>query len=78
VTAEKVERLAEAELKMARDRFSAGAGDNVEVVAAQEALARGQDSRVAALAGYQVSRVNLAMAVGGMEAFSLHPEEERK
>jgi outer membrane protein TolC len=77
VTAEKVERLAEAELKMARDRFSAGAGDNVEVVAAQEAFARGQDSRVAAEAAYHVARVNLAMAVGGMEEFSLHPEERK-
>ena len=77
VTAEKAERLAEAELKMARDRFSAGAGDNVEVVAAQEALARGQDARVAAEAGYQVARVNLAMAVGGMDEFSLHPEERK-
>jgi outer membrane protein len=61
--------LAERELEMARDRFRAGVGDNIEVVTAQAALSNARDSQVAALAQYNAARLNLAAALGRAEAF---------
>ena len=68
-TAEEAVGLAEKELSMARNRYATGAGDNVEVVAAQTSLARIQDAYVAALADRGAARVNLAMALGTMANF---------
>ena len=46
--------LAERELEMARDRFRAGVGDNIEVVSAQAALSNARVDQVAALAAYKL------------------------
>lgn len=62
-------RLAERELSMARDRFRAGVGDNLEVTTAQTALANARDAQVTALAQYNAARLNLAAATGKAEAF---------
>ena len=61
--------LAENELVMARDRFAAGVGDNLELTNSQTVLSRARDSYVNALAGYHVLRVNLALARGKMRGF---------
>jgi len=61
--------LAERELEMARDRFRAGVGDNVEVVTAQAALSNARSSEVTALAQYNAARLNLAAALGRAERF---------
>jgi outer membrane protein len=63
--------LALDELKMAQARFSAGVGDNVEVLTAEDSLARARDSELSALARYSAARVNLSLALGGMRAFRL-------
>ena len=61
--------LAQRELEMARDRFKAGAGDNLEVVTALTSLANARDARVTALAQHNAARLNLAAALGGAETF---------
>jgi len=68
-TSEQAVHLAEREMEMAHDRFSAGAGNNIEVISAQAALARVQDAYVAALADYSFARINLAMSLGEMASF---------
>ncbi|MEK6303323.1 MAG: TolC family protein [Acidobacteriota bacterium] len=62
-------RLAERELQMARDRFQAGLGDNIEVVNAQTSLAETRDAQVAALTAHNAARINLASAMGRVESF---------
>jgi outer membrane protein TolC len=62
-------RLAERELEMARDRFQAGVGDNLEVVNAQTALANAREAQITALAVYNAARLNLASALGRAEKF---------
>ena len=61
--------LAQRELEMARDRFRAGVGDNLEVVTAQTSLANARDAHVTALAQHNAARLNLAAALGRAEAF---------
>ena len=68
-TAEEALRLAENELDMARDRFTAGVADNVELLNAQTALSHARDTQVGALARYHAARVNLSMALGKMTDF---------
>ncbi len=60
--------LAKQEVEQARDRFQAGVADNIEVVTAQDELARANDNQIAALYRYNQSRADLAHAVGQMEA----------
>lgn len=62
-------RLAQRELEMARDRFKAGVGDNLEVVAAQTSLANARVAQVTALAHHNAARLNLAAALGRAEGF---------
>jgi outer membrane protein len=62
-------RLAQRELEMARDRFRAGVGDNLEVVSAQTSLAQATQEQVTALAQHNAARLNLATALGRAEAF---------
>jgi outer membrane protein TolC len=69
-TASEVERLAEDELAMARDRFSAGVADNVELLDAQTALTHARDARISALARYQAARVSQALSLGRMKDFA--------
>jgi outer membrane protein len=61
--------LAERELEMARDRFRAGVGDNIEVVNAQTVLANARLDQVTALAVYNGARLNLAAALGRAQTF---------
>jgi outer membrane protein TolC len=59
--------LAQQELKLAEDRFRNGVTDNIEVVTAQDALARAQDDRIAALANHAIAGMALARALGATE-----------
>jgi outer membrane protein len=61
--------LAQRELGMARDRFKAGVGDNLEVVTAQASLANARGAQVTALAQHNAARLNLAAALGHAEQF---------
>jgi len=69
--AEATFKLAEIELRMARDRFAAGVADNIEVIQAQTSLENGRNERVTALAVYNTARVNLAAALGRAQSFRL-------
>jgi outer membrane protein len=62
-------RLAQRELEMARDRFSAGVADNLEVITAQTSLANARSAQDEALAVYNAARLNLAAALGRAESF---------
>jgi outer membrane protein TolC len=54
---------------MARDRFRAGVGDNLEVISAQTSLANAREAQVTALAQHNAARLNLAAALGRAERF---------
>jgi outer membrane protein len=69
--ADQTRALAEQELKMAEDRYEAGAGDNVAVVAAQAELAQARFAYVSSLAGEHDARINLASALGEARDFKL-------
>jgi outer membrane protein len=60
-------KLAQEEVTQARDRFQAGVANNIEVVTAQDELARANDNQIAALYRYNQSRADLAQAVGQIE-----------
>jgi outer membrane protein TolC len=59
--------LANQTLVQARDRFSAGVTDTIEVVQAQESVASANDSLIAALYGHNLAKVALARALGGAD-----------
>ncbi|HVA71525.1 MAG TPA: TolC family protein [Candidatus Limnocylindrales bacterium] len=59
--------LANQEVEQSRDRFKAGVADNIEVVAAQDALARANENQISALYEYNQSRADLAHAIGRTE-----------
>jgi outer membrane protein len=63
--------LAQRELQLARDRFAAGVGDNIQLLSAQTALETAREGQVNALAGYHVARVNWALAAGTVSGFHL-------
>ena len=69
--AETNEQLAERELQLSQNRYSAGLGDNIQVVTAQASLADARKSRVDARARYADAEANLAAAVGHVRAFHL-------
>ena len=72
--------LAQRELTLAKDRFRNGVTDNIEVVTAQDALARAQDERIAAIAQNADARAALARALGATEKnyqIYLGPVEQR-
>jgi outer membrane protein TolC len=60
--------LANEEVSQARDRFQAGVANNIEVISAQDALARANDNQIVALYRYNQARADLAHATGQMEA----------
>ena len=60
--------LARQEVDQARDRFQAGVANNIEVITAQDELARANDNQIGALYRYNQARADLAHAVGQMEA----------
>ncbi len=67
--ADQVVQFAQRELKMARDRYGAGVGDNIQLLSAQDVLDRALDDQVDALARYDTARVNFATSLGQMENF---------
>jgi outer membrane protein TolC len=59
--------LASQTLEQARDRFSAGVADTIEVVQAQESVAAANDNLIAAMYGHNVAKVSLARGLGVAE-----------
>jgi len=61
-------QLAQEEVAQAERRFAAGVTTNVEVITAQDALARASDNQIGALYQFNLSRASLARATGEIEA----------
>ncbi len=59
--------LAEQTLAQSQDRFAAGVADNLEVVQAQEAVAAAHESYIQSLYAHNLSKVELAYAIGDAE-----------
>jgi outer membrane protein TolC len=55
-------------VEQARDRFQAGVANNIEVITAQDELARANDNQIGALYRYNQARADLAHSAGRMEA----------
>jgi outer membrane protein TolC len=60
-------QLSKEEVEQARDRFKAGVANNIEVIQAQDSLARANDNQIAALYRFNEARADLARAIGQME-----------
>ena len=61
-------QLAQEEVAQAQRRFAAGVTTNVEVITAQDELARANDNQIGALYQFNLSRAALARATGQVEA----------
>jgi len=59
--------LANQTLIQARDRFTAGVTDNLEVVEAQESVAQANESYISSLYQHNVAKIELARAIGFAE-----------
>jgi outer membrane protein TolC len=59
--------LADQTLVQARDRFSAGVTDNLEVVQAQEAVAAANENYISSLYAHNLAKVTLARSIGYAE-----------
>jgi outer membrane protein TolC len=59
--------LANQTLVQARDRFTAGVTDNIEVVQAQESVASANDTLISALYSHNLAKIELARALGGAD-----------
>lgn len=59
--------LADRTLEQARDRFTSGVTDNIEVVQAQGSVAMANDNLIAALYAHNLAKVALARAIGMTE-----------
>ena len=60
-------QLSNEEVLQARDRFRAGVANNIEVIQAQDSLARANDNQIAALYRFNQARADLARSIGQME-----------
>ncbi len=60
-------KLAQEEVAQAQRRFQAGVTTNVEVITAQDALARASDNQIGALYQFNLSRASLARSTGEIE-----------
>src|SRR5216684_710561 len=60
-------QLSREEVDQAGDRFKAGVANNIEVIQAQDSLARANDNQIAALYRFNQARADLARAIGQME-----------
>jgi outer membrane protein len=60
-------QLSREEVDQARDRFNAGVANNIEVIQAQDSLARANDNQIAALYRFNQARADLARSLGQME-----------
>jgi outer membrane protein TolC len=65
--AEEGQVLARRELELAQDRFQSGAANNVEVVTAQDELARAEDNYILAVSSHVDAKFALARAQGDTE-----------
>jgi len=61
-------KLAKEQVDQSQDRFRAGATNNVEVVQAQEALARASESYISSLHAHNAAKLALAKAIGISDA----------
>jgi outer membrane protein len=59
--------LSKEEVDQARDRFKAGVANNIEVIQAQDSLARANDNQIAALYRFNQARADYARSIGQME-----------
>jgi outer membrane protein TolC len=59
-------------MTQARHRFEAGVSNNIEVINAQDELARAMDGRINALYRLNQSRADLAKAMGQLEPLFTH------
>lgn len=62
--ADQGQKLARRELQLAQDRFSEGTANNVEVVTAQDELARAQENYILAVSGHVDAKFALARSLG--------------
>jgi outer membrane protein TolC/ABC-type transporter Mla MlaB component len=60
-------KLAQDEVAQARDRFTAGVANNIEVISAQDSLSRANDNQILALYRFNQARADYARAIGQME-----------
>jgi len=60
-------QLSKEEVDQARDRFKAGVANNIEVIQAQDSLARANDNQIVALYRFNQARADLARSIGQME-----------
>ena len=60
-------QLANEEVSLSQGRFQSGVTDNIEVTAAQDSLARANDTEIGALFRYNIARAQLARALGSAE-----------
>jgi len=60
-------QLSKEEVDQARDRFRAGVANNIEVIQAQDSLARANDNQIAALYRFNQARADFAKSIGQME-----------
>ena len=67
VVARDGQQLAQRELEMAHDRFQQGTANNVEVVTAQDELARAEDNYILAVSSHEDAKYALARAMGDTE-----------
>jgi outer membrane protein TolC/ABC-type transporter Mla MlaB component len=65
--ADQAVQLAQEALVQARHRFEAGVSNNIEVIQAQDELARASDNQISALYRLNQSRADLARAMGQLE-----------
>jgi outer membrane protein TolC len=65
--AEEGQALAHRELKLAQDRFESGTANNVEVVTAQDELARAEENYILAVSSHVDAKFALARAQGDTE-----------
>ncbi|MGD0832434.1 MAG: TolC family protein, partial [Terracidiphilus sp.] len=61
------QHLARRELQLAQDRFQQGTANNVEVITAQDELARADENYILAVSGHVDAKFALARAMGDTE-----------
>jgi outer membrane protein TolC len=61
------QELAQRELELAQDRFRSGTVNNVEVVTAQDELARAEENYILAVSSHVDAKFALARAMGDTE-----------
>jgi outer membrane protein TolC len=69
--------LAQRELELSQDRFLSGTTNNVEVVTAQDELARAEENYILAVSGHVDAKFALARAMGDTEKNILRSMENR-